>query len=253
MRNHLFLQKILNSMGKFTKLAVTDVPDFNVVYVSGNMSYANTSTKQANLKIVQNIKNKFLPYIDKWGKELEIDSAVLIGFIAVESGGKENLGPNGADATGLCQVTRVNIREVLPKFKIITKQPLPDVISSYLSKKAPYLLSKDFNTTQKLSSTNMASLSKLLTSDNEFNILMGALALRWLFEFLKYDGQAYLNKTIIGYNQSAYGRIKVYKNKPVTTMELYKDSVIPKETRNYLAKFLGRDGFLQLIIENKVY
>jgi len=240
-------------MGKFTKLATTGVPDFNVVYVSGNLSYANSSTKTANLNIVKNIKAKFLPYIERWGNELEIDSAVLIGFIAVESGGKENLGPNGADATGLCQVTRVNVREVVPKFKAITKQPLPTEIRTYLQKKAPFLLSDSFNSTQKLSATDMAKLSKLLKEDNEFNILMGAISLRWLFEFLKYDNQAWLNKTIIGYNQSAYGRIKVYKNKPVTTMELYKDSVIPKETRNYLAKLLGRDGFMQLIIENKVY
>lgn len=240
-------------MGKFTKLATVDVPDFNVVYEFGNMKYSNSSTKTANINICQNIKNKFLPYIEKWGNELEINSAVLIGFIAIESGGKENLGPNGADATGLCQVTRVNVREVVPKFKAITKQQLPENIQKYLQAKAPFLLEANFNKTQQLSASNMSKLSSLLKSDNEFNILMGAISLRWLFEFLKFNNEAWLNKTIIGYNQSAYGRIKVYKNKPVTTMELYKDSVIPKETRNYLAKLLGRDGFMQLIIENKIY
>lgn len=241
-------------MGKFTKLATVDVPDFNVVFQSGNMKYSNLSTKNGNIKICENIKAKFLPYIEKWGDELEINAAILIGFIAIESGGKENLPPNRADATGLCQVTRINVREVVPKFRTITKQPLPEKIQTYLKTKAPFLLEANFMKTQQLSAANMTKLSNLLQKDNEFNILMGSISLRWIMEFLKFDGEAHLNRVIIGYNQSAYGPIRKFKNQAVTTQELYNSKVgIPKETRDYLAKLLGRDGFLQLIIENKIY
>jgi len=235
-------------MAKFTPLAVVNYPDLNVVYTN----YSTASTKAANIKVLQNIKTKFLPFIERWGKLLEIDNSVIIGFIAVESMGKENLGPNNALATGLCQVTPVAVIETVSKFKIITKQSLPVDIVNYINSKAPYLTKLTPNN-QTLSASNKTALLKLLKENNEFNILMGAISLRWLFDFLKFDGKAHLNRAIIGYNQSAYGRISKYKGKAVTTKELYSDKIIPAETRQYLAKLLGVDGFTQLILENKIY
>lgn len=235
-------------MAKFTKLQTIKYPDLNVVY----SNYGNKSVKEANVSTLKNIKTKFLSFIEKWGKLLEIDNSVIIGFIAVESMGKENLGPNSAEATGLCQVTPIAIRETISKFKTITKQDLPAEIVNYINKKAPFLTALT-PTKQSITATQKTTLLNLLKTDNEFNILMGCISLRWLFEYLKYNGKAYFNKTIIGYNQSAYGRISAYKNTEVTTNQLYTDTKIPKETRNYLAKLLGVDGFAQLIIDNEIY
>jgi hypothetical protein len=63
---------------------------------------------------------------------------------------------------------------------------------------------------------------------------------------------AYLQKAIIAYNQSPYGRIRDYKGKFVATITLFKDKVIPKETRNYLAKVLGKNGYLELYASNNI-
>jgi len=235
-------------MGKFTKLDTILYPDLNVVYTN----YGVNAFKNQNISMLKNIKQKFGTYIEKWGNLLEIDSSVLICFIAIESNGKEGLKPNGAEATGLCQVTPVAVRETISKFKTITKNQLSPEILNYINSKTPYLTALT-PSKQDITATQKKQLLELLTNDAEYNILMGAISLRWLFEYLKYDGKAHLNRAIIGYNQSAYGRISAYKNKKVTTQELYTDTKIPKETRNYLAKLLGVDGFSSLTIENKIY
>lgn len=233
-------------MAKFTALSVVNYPDLNVIY--SNYS----AVKQDNINTLLSIKKRFLPFISKWGNLLEIDNSVVIGFIAVESMGKENLGPNAAQATGLCQVTPIAIIEAISKFKTITKQELPAEIKNYINKKSSFLTKLTPNN-QTISSKDKTTLLNLLKTDEEFNILMGCICLRWLFELLKFQGKAELNRAIIGYNQSAYGRISFYKNKPVTTEKLYSDKNIPKETRQYLAKLLGVNGFTELILENKIY
>lgn len=243
-------------MAKYTKLETIKSPSMDIYYSAG--SYEKEHVKKQNISILNNIKTKFGKYIDKWGKILEIDSYVIAGFIAVESGGKENIGRNSSDATGLCQVTRVNIREVIPKFKSVTKHDIPEEIKTYLKTKAPFLLASNFMSTQQLSSDNMSKLNQLLQYDEEFNILMGAMALRWLMEFLKLNNEASLAKVILGYNQSAYGRVQKYKKMVVTTEELYRDTKAggtkaPKETRDYIAKLMGKFGFIQLLIDNNIY
>ena len=81
---------------------------------------------------------------------------------------------------------------------------------------------------------------------------MGALGLRWGLEITKALGKTYLQKGIIAYNQSAYGDISRYRNKYVKTITLFKDKGIPKETRNYLVKILGIDGFLELYAKENI-
>jgi hypothetical protein len=60
--------------------------------------------------------------------------------------------------------------------------------------------------------------------------------------------QAIVDKSIIAYNTGVYGRINsAYKNKKPTTLSLFKDKGFAKETRNYLAKSLGVNGFWSLL------
>lgn len=240
-------------MANFTELEKIKYPALNVVYDN----YGVSNVKKANIETLKNIKNKFGKFIERWGNLLELDFSVLSCFIAVESMGKENLGPNGALATGLTQVTPIAIIETISKFKIITKQPLPSEIVNYINSKASYLTKLTPNS-QTLSDANKKALLKLLKEDNEFNILMGAISLRWLIEFLKFNGKTSLAKVILGYNQSAYGRVSKYKNMDVTALELYEDKKVsgtkaPKETRNYIAKLLGANGFVDLLLTNKIY
>jgi hypothetical protein len=186
----------------------------------------------------------------KWADVFELGEPVLTSFIAVESGGKM-VGKNSAGAMGLTQVTYVSVIECVSKFKIITGQDLPQEFVTLMKEKAPYLLKISPNN-QTVSSADKTKLEKLLVSDANFNIAMGALSLRWILELTKAKGLSYLQKGIIGYNAGSYGRISAYKNQFVSADALFKDSKLPKETRNYIVQVLGKNGFMELYVKNNI-
>jgi hypothetical protein len=126
---------------------------------------------------------------------------------------------------------------------------LPIEIKAEIKSKAPYLLDLTPNN-QTLSSANTAKLEALLKNNADFNILMGAIVLRWSLEIARGGGYVHLSKGIIAYNQSAYGAIAKYKNKDIPALTLFKDKAIPKETRDYLVKVLGVNGFLHIYNKN---
>lgn len=236
-------------MLKFTKIADFILPDLPYRFVGGGEDYSRNDNRNANIGILKSIKQNYGVSIKKWADAFELGEPVLTSFIAVESGGKM-VGKNGAGAIGLTQVTVVAVIEAISKFKIITGVDLPSQAVALVKEKAPYLSNLTANN-QDLSSLNRGKLETLLEKDPNFNIMAGAMVLRWNLEITNDDKFAYVQKGIIAYNQSAYGRIKSYKGNFVSTNTLFKDKAIPKETRNYLVKVLGKDGYLQLyVVEN---
>lgn len=237
-------------MGTFTKLDDFNISDLPYRFVFGKEDYSSANVKQGNITTLRGIKNDYGKSIEKWSNAFELGEPMLSSFIAVESSGKM-VGKNNAGAIGLTQVTAVLVRESISKFKTITKVDLPTEAVKSIKSKASFLLSLTPNN-QELSSANTSKLESLLKSDSDFNILMGAIGLRWGLEITKALGKTYLQKGIIAYNQSAYGDISRYKNKEVKTITLFKDKGIPKETRNYLVKILGIDGFLELYAKENI-
>lgn len=237
-------------MGTFTKLEDFNIADLPYRFVYGKEDYSLPNVRQGNVNILKSIKSNYGKPIERWSNVFELGEPMLSSFIAVESSGKM-VGKNSAGAIGLTQVTIVLIREAISKFKTITKADLPKEAVTSIRMKAPFLLSLTPNN-QSLSSSNTTKLESLLKSDGDFNILMGALGLRWGLEITKALDKTYLQKGIIAYNQSAYGDISRYKNKKVDTITLFKDKGIPKETRNYLVKILGIDGFLELYAKENI-
>jgi hypothetical protein len=243
-------------MLKFTKIADFNLPELPYRYVGGGQDYSLENIINGNVKMLKSIKQNYGSFIKKWADIFELGEPVLTSFIAVESGGKL-VGKNSAGAIGLTQVTLVAVIECVSKFKIITGQNLPEEAVSLLKEKAPYLLTLTPNN-QTVSGANKIKLENLLSvqrdakgkaikyNDANFNIAMGAICLRWNLEFTKAQGLTYVQKSIIAYNQSAYGDISRYKGKFVSTNTLFKDKGIPKETRDYLVKTLGKNGFLEL-------
>ena len=231
-------------MGKFTSIKDVKLPDLNVVYKIGSYNYGTVAQIKSNVAILEMIKTKYGTPIEKWSGVFELPYEFVVAFMAVESGGKM-VGTNSAGATGLMQLVEIAVREAVGKFKIICGVPLPTEAVSYLSEKAPYLLKLTPNQ-MTLTSANTADLIKKLKENAEFNIMLGCLVLRFCLEITKGGGYAHLNKTIMGYNQSIYGTIKNYKGRAVDTLTLFKDKGFPKETRDYLAKVLGVNGFLHL-------
>jgi hypothetical protein len=249
-------------MSNFTKIADFNLPDVPFRFVSGSQDYSKSHIKQGNVEILKKIKQNYGASIEKWANVFELGEPVLTSFIAVESSGSL-VGKNSAGAIGLTQVSIPAIIECVSKFKIVTGESLPAEAVALLKEKAPYLLALTPNN-QTVSSANKVKLESILSvqrdksgksikyNDPNFNIAMGALCLRWVLEFTKAQGLTYLQKAIIAYNQSAYGRIAYYKGRFVSTATLSKDTVIPKETRSYLVKVLGKDGYLQLYAEENI-
>lgn len=237
-------------MSKFTKIADFKLPELPYRFVGGGEDYSNKQDKIENVQKLKNIKAKYGIFIKKWATVFELGEPVLTAFVAIESSGKM-VGKNQAGAIGLTQVTLVAIIESISKFKTVTGESLPAEAVDLINKKAPYLLDLTPNK-QDVSKSNSSKLEALLEADANFNIMMGAICLRWALDFTGAGNLVYLQKAIIAYNQSPYGRIRAYRGNFVSTSTLFRDKIIPKETRNYLVKALGKDGFLELFVVNNL-
>ncbi len=236
-------------MTKFKKIE-QNVPDLNRTFVSGNINYSKAATKNGNISIIKSINNSYLNSIEKWGKVFEIDTEVIISFIATESGGK-NTKPNQFLATGLMQVTPNAVAECLPKFRIVTGQSFTSDTINYLNKKGSFLL--QLKRDVPLSATNRTKILNLLENDSEFNIMIGTMYLRFLLQMFSDANTAFLNKAMIAYNAGAYNAaLRSYGKAAVKSDTLVNNKKLPLESRSYVLKMLGVDGFLDLIIQQKV-
>lgn len=228
-------------MGKYTTVAIK-VPDINRSFVQGSYKYTNQSVANANTNLLKDIENKFLNYINTWGTEFEIDNSIIAGFIATESGGT-NAPPNQYDATGLMQVTPNSVWEILVKWENIVKSPLSTKAKTFFNKAIPS--SKKFNANTLPSSAVKSEIRKALQNNSEFNIAIGTAVLRWLLEAFKEGNTVNVNKVMVSYNAGYYSMKDKVKGNP-TTSQLVLNKKIPLESRGYLLKMLGVNGFLDL-------
>jgi soluble lytic murein transglycosylase-like protein len=228
-------------MGKYTTVAIK-VPDINRSFVQGSYKYSNPSVVSANTALLNEIVSGFLGYINTWGTEFEIDNSIIAGFIATESGGK-NAPPNQYDATGLMQVTPNTVWEVIVKWENIVKSPLSAKAKTFFNKAIPS--SKNYNPNILPSSAVKSEIRKALQNNPEFNIAIGTATLRWLLEAFKVGNVSNINKVMVSYNAGYYSMKDKVKGNP-TTEQLLNNKKIPLESRGYLLKMLGVNGFLQL-------
>jgi hypothetical protein len=145
------------------------------------------------------------------------------------------------------QVTPAAIFDSARKWDTEVKTPLPDSARRLLVSKIP-----NFFTTKNLSSVS-ASILRNLEKDANFNIMSGTLVLRWLIERFTDDSgvSKSLNKAMVAYNAGAYrvvlGGTKTGRETPVDSTSLATNRSVPLESRSYLYKMMGKDGFLELI------
>lgn len=232
------------------------VPDIKSSFKQGSYNYSTPSTKAANIEMVKQIDRTYGGTISYWAFQFDIPKGVIVAFIATESGGKM-LKPNQYKATGLMQVTPNAIWECARKWSSEVDVPLPTTAKSLLTQKVP-----DFFTS-KSSSPNSSQSSKILSAlekDANFNIMAGTLCLRWLIErFSTVLTGGQLNKAMVAYNAGAYlsalqvaGTRSTPNQVPIDSTSLATNRRVPAESRAYLYKMLGVDGFLSLIYKDKV-
>ena len=239
--------------GKYSRLTIT-VPEVNKVF----QNFSAPATKRANIDKLRTINTKYGAMCTRWGNIFELEKGVLVAFIATESGGKADAISFVGCCFGLMQVSPDAVFECANKFKAMTGQDLPVEVANEL-RKTPNLLGA-----RTISNTTKTAIRRRLFDPN-FNIMCGTMILRWLLErFSTLLTGAQLNKAIVGYNAGAYTRgINVTAARPIKTpidttslvstagymLEGQRRS-IPSETRNYLVKMLGVDGFLSLIYKD---
>jgi len=229
---------------------VVKVPDIQTSFKAGSYDYSNAAVKKANIGVAQQIYNNYRPSLEKWAKVYEIPVGVIVGFIATESGG-QMAPPNRYQATGLMQVTPPSIFEVANKWRAEVSTPMPKDSVDLLNQRVPELLKS-----KTISAALRSRLLTLLQNDANFNIMAGTSVLRWLLErFSSPLTGGQLNKAMVAYNAGAYTRAistgtKANKT-PIDSTTLSRNPQVPAESRAYLLKMLGRDGFLSLIYKDK--
>jgi soluble lytic murein transglycosylase-like protein len=232
-------------MAKYTKVEMK-VPDVNRSFTQGSYKYSNKSVIDANKGILDKVVKNYSKFINTWGEEFEIDNSIISGFICTESGGN-NAPPNKYDATGLMQVTPNTVWEILAKWQVMVKSPLSEKAKSFFNKAIPS--SKKFNANTLPSSAVKSEIRLALQKNPEFNIAIGTAVLRWLLEAFKDGDVAHLNKVMVSYNAGYYSMRNKVKGK-MTTEQLLNNKTIPLESRGYLLKMLGVNGFLDIWFKN---
>jgi len=165
------------------------------------------------------------------------------------------LGANVYKATGLMQVTPNALWECVKKWDSTVKTALPAQAVAELKRTVPEIFT---SSAPAPSATVSNKIIKLLQNDANFNIMSGTLILRWLIErFSTVQTGGQLNKAMVAYNAGAYIRaLNVSSTQPITnpidTTSLATNRLVPAESRGYLYKMLGKDGFLSLIYIDKV-
>jgi soluble lytic murein transglycosylase-like protein len=224
-------------------------PDVNRAYAqSKTVNYSQQNVITANTNLLKSIYSTNKIAINKWGEIFDIDNSIIASFIVAESGGTD-APPNRYGATGLMQMTAPAVWETLAKWKNIVGSDLPSEAKAYFDKVLPE--SKSFNPNVLPSATLKSKITKLLQTNREFSIVSGVANLRWLLEAYSNNLTSPINKVMVSYNAGYYGMRNKIKGSP-TTESMVVNKSIPIESRSYLLKMLGKNGFVQLYFDNKL-
>lgn len=224
-------------------------PDVNKSYAqSAKVNYSQSNVKSANTQLLKSVYLQNKSAIAKWGSIFGIDNSIIASFIVTESGGKDSPA-NQYGATGVMQMTAPAVWEILVKWKAIVGSNLPSEAKAYFDKVLPE--SKNFNPNVLPSSSVKSKITKLLQSNREFSIASGVANLRWLLEAYSNGVTSPINKVMVSYNAGYYGTKDKITGNP-TTLSMVNNRRIPLESRSYLLKMLGKDGFIQLYFDNKM-
>jgi soluble lytic murein transglycosylase-like protein len=229
---------------------IVRIPDIKSSFKTSGYDYSSPAVKSANIKLVQKINATYGSIINKWAQVYQIPEGVITGFIATESAGTM-APPNQYQATGLMQVTPTAIFEVITKWNSEVKTSIPQDTINLINQKVPDLLKS-----KTLTSSLKSKILSNLQNDADFNVMAGTSILRWLLErFSSILTGGQLNKTMVAYNAGAYTKAISKGTKaildPIDSTTLSKNLLVPAESRAYLLKMLGKDGFLQLIYKDK--
>ena len=216
-------------------------------------SFYTDAQVATNVKpIISRIKaSAYYPKVIAYSNRMGMPVEFLTAIIGTESGGN-NVGENSFGAIGLTQMTRATAYDtILAEEKLGF---LMDFEKDYIKKLVPAFKTKNFAIKGGVfdglypvsrGSTIWNQLGTAL-KDPEFNIFMSSMRLSQLaYQFRDSKGTPQLHKVLGRYNGTiATGqRVAKYKN----AWDAAAASDVPTETRNYIKKVLGTNGFLDVM------
>ena len=186
---------------------------------------------------ISNIWSKYGNFIKSSSKESGIPEAILIAFIAVESGGNPSAG--SGNTKNLFQFNTSYVNEQL-KNEFLSKRLSP-VEKSKLS-------AYGFNFDEKGNTKTFTNADALKP---ELAILVGSIIVAQLFDqpFGKTDGMLRLDKVITVYNSGLYSRWSkiAIASKSTNAKQLHDELSGNSVTQSYIAKILGLNGAIDII------
>jgi len=224
------------------------VPDIEKPY----LNYSSKAVKDSNIAMLKRIKSQYGSIVSKWAKAFKIDSGIIIAFIATESGGIQNIrNASFPEIKGLMQISPSGVFDTITRWSVESSEPMPKEFIASVNVKIPELLRKGVKYTSQIKNKIVA----LTGNDADFNVMTGTALLRWLIERFSspiFGGQ--LNKAMVAYNAGAYKKVLGGAKADVTPVDsaiLSQNVRVPLESRNYLLKMFGEDGFLDLVYREK--
>lgn len=222
-------------------------------YQTGNgqwYDFASAKGKQDNASILQRIVSEYGAPLFRFADALDIPRGILAGFIATESGGRMVTRP-GSAFKGLMQCAAGPFYDAFVKWSNEVKgAAIPDVVRQEVAAKCPALLQHSVRNYKPAAITGQ--LAQILERDASFNIMAGAVILRWNLE--RFAGS--LNKAIIAYNAGPYNHAISQGTKAIITASdtatLIQHPKVTAESKGYLKKMLGVGSYLALVYKDKL-
>ena len=190
--------------------------------------------------MIQDVDKNYGKIIDKWADVFNIDRGIIISFICTESGGK-NAPRNGAGAIGLMQVTAPTAYEIIAKWGTQVKVPLSAQTKTFLKSKVS--TSSSWSINRAMTTSDKTQILSALTNV-EYNIAVGTATIRWMIEAFAKIGVGGLDKVMVAYNAGYYGMRNRVKS--LTAEQIVNNKGLPIESRAYVLKMMGVNGFMDL-------
>jgi hypothetical protein len=212
--------------------------------------FASDRGRHDNTAILQRIAAEYGTPLFRFADALDIPRGIVAGFIAAESGGKMVTRP-GSSFKGLMQCATGPFYDAFVKWSAEVKgAAIPETVRQEVAAKCPQLLQHSMRSYNPSAITGR--LAQILETDATFNIMAGAVILRWNLE--RFAGN--LNKAIIAYNAGPYNKAISQGTRAITapadTAMLIRQPQVSGESRGYLKKMLGVGSYLALVYKDKL-
>lgn len=214
-----------------------------------NQSFYPDSVKKQTKDKLDSIYLKYKTYIDQAARLTNVDKDMITSLIFIESSGDANA-VSGAGAVGLMQLVPAAASDILVTENL--KKHLEDGEKSILRKFLGNRFEKGILKMKYLGQQVVVDgisgavwVTKKDLLNPELNILIGAIYLGLLIDESIEDGKLRLDKIIVRYNVGYFAQKR--GTLLPKSVQLSMLSNLPTETKNYILKFAGLNGTLDLL------